>query len=57
MQLAQAEEILGGEKAAGKKAGAKKTKKKAASKSDKPQAIIGNKQLSLIPPDAEQLEL
>ena len=33
------------------------TKKKAASKSDKPQAIISSKQLSLIPPDAEQLEL
>jgi hypothetical protein len=56
-ERAQAEEMLGGEQAAGKKAGAKKTKKKAASKSDKPQAIISSKQLSLIPPDAEQLEL
>ena len=56
-ERAQAEEMLGGEQAAGKKAGAKKTKQKAASKSDKPQAIISSKQLSLIPPDAEQLEL
>jgi N-6 DNA Methylase len=56
-ERAQAEEMLGGEKAVGKKAEAKKTKKKAASKSDKPQAIISSKQLSLIPPDAEQLEL
>ena len=50
-ERAQAEEMLGSEQAVGKKAGTKKTKPKAASKSDKPQTIISSKQLSLIPPD------
>jgi hypothetical protein len=40
----------------GKKTGAKQ-KKKSEKKTEKPEPILGNKQLSLIPPDAEQLEL